>query len=85
MSGHHFSGHSGHACCESSMGLHSNKRSGHGCQCGCQGDCCQGEGKGGFKRRFISKREQKQRLEKYVEDLKNELAGAEEALERLGT
>jgi len=44
----------------------------HGCQCGCHGG-----------RRFLSKKERKDMLEKYRESLKRELEGVEEALEAL--
>lgn len=49
-----------------------------GCSCGCCGCGC-----GTLLRRFISAKEQEERLEEYREQLKKELAGAEERIEEL--
>jgi len=43
------------------------------CRCGC----------GGFPRRFISAKEEKEMLEKYREQLKKELVGLEETIQKL--
>jgi hypothetical protein len=43
------------------------------CSCGC----------GGFPRRYISAKEEKEMLEAYREQLKKELAGVEEAIQKL--
>ena len=40
--------------------------------------CC------GFPRRFFSPQEEKKKLEKYRDQLKNELAGVEEELKKMG-
>ena len=54
----------------------------HGSDCGC-GCCCE-HGEGGFHRRFMTKKEQKERLEKYREELENELQGVKERIKDLG-
>ena len=43
------------------------------CGCGC----------GGFHRRFVSAKEEQERLENYAEQLKKELAGVEERIQEL--
>ncbi len=48
---------------------------GWGCGCGC--------GCGTFNRRFISAREEEERLEEYKEQLKKELAGVEERIQEI--
>ena len=48
---------------------------GWGCGCGC--------GCGTFTRRFMSAREEQERLEEYREELKKELAGVEERIQEL--
>ncbi|MFC2078636.1 hypothetical protein ACFLSZ_01495 [Candidatus Bipolaricaulota bacterium] len=57
----------------------------HGCCCGDErghkavaSHCC------GPTRRFISKAERREGLEKYIDQLKKELAGVEERLQDLG-
>jgi hypothetical protein len=60
-------------------------------ECGCErhhghGECGCGmghHGHGNFARRFMTKAEKTERLEKYIEELKNELAGAQEHLKEL--
>jgi len=46
----------------------------HGCACGCGGF---------FPRLYISREEERDRLEKYQDELKKELAGVEERLKEL--
>lgn len=46
-----------------------------GCNCGC--------GCGTFFRRFISAKEQQERLEEYKEQLKKEVAGVEDRIQEL--
>jgi hypothetical protein len=46
------------------------------CECGC--DCCSGDG--GFERQFLTKAEQIEELESYLEELKLELQAVEEHL-----
>ena len=58
-------------CCQ--MNHHGRK---HDCRCGEEG---------GFKRKFSTRAERKEHLETYRAELRNELAGVEEALEQLGT
>jgi hypothetical protein len=54
----------------------SGKRSGVlGCNCGCCGCGC-----GPFFRRFITEKEEEERLEEYKEQLKKELEGLEERI-----
>jgi hypothetical protein len=50
------------------------------CDCGC---CC-GHGEGGFHRQFMTKKEQKEQLEKYREELESELQGVKERIKDLG-
>jgi len=45
------------------------------------GECCCGQV---VNRRFLSKKERLERLEKYKEELESELAGLKEEIERLG-
>lgn len=52
--------------------------SGYGCGIGHHG-----HGHGHFARRFMTKAEKTEKLEKYIEELKNELAGAQEHLKGL--
>jgi hypothetical protein len=49
-----------------------------GCTCGCCGCGC-----GPWPRRFITPAEEKERLERYTDTLKHELADVEEALKGL--
>lgn len=49
-----------------------------GCTCGCCGCGC-----GTFFRRFISAKEEQERLEEYRDQLKKELAGVEERIQEL--
>ena len=51
---------------------------GRGCNCGRCGCGC-----GGFSRRFISAKEEQERLEEYRDQLKKELAGVEERIQEL--
>lgn len=51
---------------------------GRGCTCGCCGCGC-----GPFVRRFISAKEEEERLEEYRDQLKKELAGVEEHIQEL--
>jgi hypothetical protein len=57
-------------------------------ECGCgqhhgHGECSTGHHGHGFARRFMTKAEKIEKLERYVEELKNELAGAQERLKEL--
>ncbi len=45
--------------------------------------CCCGCGGNMFTRKFISAKEEQERLEEYKKQLKNELAGVEERIEEL--
>lgn len=47
---------------------------------GCTCDCC---GCGTFFRRFLSKEEEKERLEEYRDQLKKEIKGVEECIQEL--
>lgn len=58
-------------CCEPSRRGGPHGVGFHGSWC-----CC-------FPRRFISSAEEKERLERYSEQLKNELAGVEEQLKKM--
>jgi hypothetical protein len=49
---------------------------GSGCDCGCE--CCGGDG--GFQRRYMTKAEQIETLEKYLAELKLEVQAVEEHL-----
>lgn len=65
-----------------------------GCQCGCScschvqcecachrgGCCCGHHGAEGFQRRFINRAERIAQLEKYLEELRAEVQGVEEAI-----
>lgn len=51
-----------------------------GCNCGCCGCGC---GCGTFFRRFISAKEEEERLEEYRDQLKKELEGVEERIQEL--
>ncbi len=53
---------------------------GERCNCGCCGCGCGG---GMFSRRFISKREELERLEEYRDQLKKELEGVTEHIQEL--
>ncbi|MFC2024014.1 hypothetical protein ACFLTJ_00315 [Chloroflexota bacterium] len=53
----------------------------HGGHHGMSGTC--GCGCGGFQRRFVSAKEEQDRLENYAEQLKKELAGVEERIQEL--
>jgi hypothetical protein len=57
------------------MTCHTGGHRRHGGHHGC---CC------GFPRRFFSREEEKKKLEKYRDQLKNELAGVEEELKKMG-
>ncbi len=59
---------------------HGSSRCGCGCECNC--GCC-GCGCGTFPRRFISRKEKQEKLEKYLDQLKKELAGVEEHIQEL--
>ena len=50
--------------------------------CGCTCGCC-GCGGGTFFRRFISAKEEEERLDKYRDQLKKELEGVEERIKEL--
>lgn len=63
-------------CCEPRGGHRSS--GGGGCNCGCCGCGC-----GTFSRRFISAKEELERLEHYKDELKKELAGVEERIKEL--
>jgi len=57
-------------------------------ECGCGqhhglGVCSFGHHGHGFARRFMTKTEKIEKLERYVEELKNELAGVQERLKEL--
>lgn len=59
---------------------------GEGCRCGCP--CCGGSGcscGGGVsvKRRYLTSKERKERLEEYRDELKKELQGVEEEIQRI--
>jgi hypothetical protein len=54
----------------------------HGGECGCGCPCC-GGGSGGMRRHFMTKKEQKEQLEKYREALENELQGVKERIKDL--
>ena len=58
-------------CCEAEVRTSMGKQS--FCSCGC----------GGFPRHFISAKEEKEMLEAYREQLKKELAGVEEAIQKI--
>ena len=45
--------------------------------------CCIEHGPGLFLRRFVTSKEERERLEKYREELKNEITGVEERLKEL--
>jgi hypothetical protein len=45
--------------------------------------CCMGHHGHGFARRFMTKAEKIEKLESYIEQLKNELAGVQERLREL--
>ena len=49
-----------------------------GCMCGCCGCGC-----GPWPRRFVTLAEEKEKLERYKDSLRNELAGLEERLKEL--
>lgn len=72
------------SCCETGNGRGRAHQHGHGhgsdgcCDDGC---CC---GSGGFRRRFMSAREEREMLESYRDDLRLELEGLEERLKELG-
>lgn len=51
-----------------------------GCRCGCS--CCGGGPS--VRRRYLSSKERKDMLEKYREELKNELQGLDEEIARIG-
>jgi hypothetical protein len=53
----------------------------HGSGCGC--GCCCGHGSAGMRRRFMTKKEIKEALEKYREELESELQGVKERLKDL--
>ena len=57
-------------CCEQKSQLHHHQKS---CDCGCNM----------FPRRFLSKKEQIAKMRKYVQSLKDELAGVETYIKEL--
>jgi hypothetical protein len=89
MSGHHHHGYYHHG--EGYCGCSPYPRSHHH-DCGCHGSgghhqhhhggCSCGDAIG-LKRRYLSPEEKKEKLVKYIDELKKELAGAEAALENL--
>jgi hypothetical protein len=54
----------------------------HGGDGGCGCPCC-GGGSGGMRRHFMTKKEQKEQLEKYREELESELQGVKERIKDL--
>ena len=67
-------------------GRHHKGRQQHGAQCGCSCSCgCGCKCGGGFKRHFITREERSVALIEYREQLKKELQGIEEHLEKLGS
>lgn len=63
-------------CCEPRVRHILTERSGSDC-------CCCGTGTGHRFRRYVSARERIEQLEAYREELKNELAGVDEAVQEL--
>lgn len=65
-------------CCGGG-GHHGHHEHGSNCNCGCGGNCSCGKGW----RKFSSKREKKERLENYKQELLAELEAVNEILEKL--
>jgi hypothetical protein len=63
------------SCCDPEVARYDH----HGC-CGCGPVCC---GPEGFVRRFISKEEKTEYLERYKEELEKEIAGVNERIQEI--
>jgi hypothetical protein len=55
---------------------------GNDCSCGCHSGC-DGEEEGGFERQFLTKKEQLEELQDYLEELKLEVQAVEEHIANL--
>lgn len=74
--GHH--GHHGHHPKKMMIHMHHGMHGHHG-----KGECCCEEKPFGFHRHFVSSKEKLEMLEKYKEELENELEGVKEHIAKL--